>query len=320
MENKQVYNEFSSYLSSDMADNERLELEEKIKKDPEISKHFILSKMVWEDLSYSEKARNEIIIKKTFKKIHHRTPSILYQFRLYAAVFLAVVGITAGFLWFQKDRDKEMITVQTGVGEIRNFALEDGTLVWLNAQSTLQYPEHFSRESRSVSLSGEAYFEVKSNKERPFVVDSKNITVNVLGTHFNVSAYANDPFTSVFLKEGRVIVGNKENGGNYIIIPNQTLTYHKPTQNVSVSISEEEYLTAWRNGDLYFYNEKFESIARKLERKFGKKIFIQNESIKFLNYTAEFENESLDEILMSLNCTHTMNIRKTEDGYILSEK
>lgn len=168
--------------------------------------------------------------------------------------------------------------LETPKGGQYQVVLPDGTKVWLNAASTLKYPTVFSKQERKVALKGEAYFEVahisgagsakeQNDKYLPFIVTTEKQEVKVLGTHFNINSYADEPNTKTTLLEGSVQVSTKGNSGN----PNFAVL--KPGEQSIVSAAEfkvvhidPEVEVAWKNGRFMFNDERIESIMRKIAR------------------------------------------------------
>ncbi len=140
--------------------------------------------------------------------------------------------------------------------------LEDGTKIWLNSASSLRFPVAFKDNTRNVELTGEAYFEVAHNDNKPFKVITETQTVEVLGTHFNLSAYSDDDFSKTTLYEGRVTV--KGQGAETILTPGQQAVLQGNKLSVK-NITNDDDL-AWKNNEFAFHNESLESILKKLVR------------------------------------------------------
>ncbi|WP_316794269.1 FecR family protein [Pedobacter frigoris] len=185
------------------------------------------------------------------------------------------------------------MTASTTKGQTYIFTLPDGTKVWLNAASTLTIPSDFSgTESRKVELTGEAYFEVAKNKKRPFIVESNGHEVTVLGTHFNISAYADEGSIKTTLLEGSVSVRHAEFisasrnrksalqgrdpdlrqdddsfklGEAVILKPNQQSVV-SGSNRISVTNVDAGAFVDWKNGEFIFEGETLESIMRKVAR------------------------------------------------------
>ncbi|MCX3263767.1 FecR family protein [Pedobacter agri] len=163
-------------------------------------------------------------------------------------------------------------TISTPKGGQYQVILPDGTKVWLNAASSLKYPEVFSGKQRSVTLTGEAYFEVAKNKAKPFEVETQNQHVVVLGTHFNINGYMDDHTIKTTLLEGQVKVSNLKS--SKILKPGEQAIAglaKNSTINVStdVDINDE---TAWKNGLFQFNDSDLKIILNQLERWYNIKI------------------------------------------------
>jgi len=163
------------------------------------------------------------------------------------------------------DDEEQFNTIETPVGGQYMVNLPDGTKVWLNAATTLKYPVQFSKNSRSVKLIGEGYFEVFHDQERPFYVSGTNQTVEVLGTHFNFMDYPDETVAKTTLVEGSVkVIGNKK---SKILIPGQQSRLINGRLTVADQADIEEAI-AWKNG--YFkFNEDLRSVMNKISRWYG---------------------------------------------------
>ena len=163
------------------------------------------------------------------------------------------------------DNDAAMNTISTPVGGQYQVILEDGTKVWLNAASSLSYPSHFGPGARSVSISGEVYFEVTHNKTRPFTVSSKGQTIAVLGTQFNVMAYDNEQAIKTTLLKGSVRVTTLSGQKTEVTLkPGQQARLSRQNIAVAGNVDLEE-VVSWKNG--YFkFNEDIKSIMNKIAR------------------------------------------------------
>lgn len=176
-------------------------------------------------------------------------------------------------------------TLIVPVGGIYAVNLSDGTKVWLNSKSSLKYPVEFSGNKRAVTLEGEAYFEVSKNLHSPFTVKTKSGNITVLGTHFNVSSYKEDDVFTTTLAEGKVKVSDfaSEEKESIVLNPGQQSRVNiKNDSSVTVAAVDPTVYTAWKDGKFYFENENLKSILAKMSR--------------WYNFTAKFENKSLEQI------------------------
>ncbi|HWW39879.1 FecR family protein [Pedobacter sp.] len=179
-----------------------------------------------------------------------------------------------------KKEDHELInTVTTPKGGNYQITLADGTKVWLNAASSLKFPQQFNQNSRQVVLIGEAYFEVAHNKKKPFRVLTKGQAVEVLGTHFNVKAYADEPATWTTLLQGSVKVENNLNRRAILIPGQQAISKNGGALQTLKKVNLDEVLD-WKNGEFVFSGESLESIMRKVSRWYDTEVEYKDESLK----------------------------------------
>jgi transmembrane sensor len=155
-------------------------------------------------------------------------------------------------------------TISTPKGGEYRVVLPDGTQVWLNAASSLKFPTAFVGKKRVVELIGEAYFEVAKNKKMPFSVSTKGVTVEVLGTHFNVNAYNDEATIKTTLLEGSVKLYS--GAGQIMLVPGQQSSFNKQARTTAVLKVDTEEAVAWKNGNFTFASEDIQSSLRKVSR------------------------------------------------------
>jgi hypothetical protein len=168
-------------------------------------------------------------------------------------------------------------------GNQSKIVLSDNTTVWLNAGSRLLYPTTFNGKTREVILHGEGYFEVSSDKEHPFIVKTSILDVRVLGTKFNVSAYAEDNVVQTVLKEGSVAIRKKDAGlfdKDLIIKPNEMASFNKTTSNTNIYKVDADYYRLWTKGLISFEDADFIRVIKKVER-------FYNVSVRFAESSKE---------------------------------
>src|SRR5690606_15794255 len=163
------------------------------------------------------------------------------------------------------------------------FRLEDGSQVTLNANSSLKFPETFSDTLREVILYGEAFFEVASDVERPFVVMAGNVSTVALGTSFNIRNDTSEHKTTVSLATGKVLVQNRKQGEdefNIYLAPGEELDYHAQTKTYTKNHFDYQEKIAWKDGILYFGEDNIDTIISKLEQWYGVSIELKNRPAK----------------------------------------
>jgi ferric-dicitrate binding protein FerR (iron transport regulator) len=214
--------------------------------------------------------------------------------RIAAAIIPALIILGSAYYFSQREQS---IEVFTAYGETKHLILPDSSQVWLNSGSSIRYLTKFTKESRIVNLKGEAYFSVKKDSLKPFTVQTNNLSVNVLGTEFNVKAYTNDNKTTTTLDKGKIEVVTTHNQSK-ILTPNEQLVYNNKTSQISVQTVESNDVSRWKSGQLIFTNATISEILQTLERRFN--VSFESENIKHSKqeYTIKFlKDDSLESIL-----------------------
>jgi ferric-dicitrate binding protein FerR (iron transport regulator) len=201
-------------------------------------------------------------------------------------------------------------TLQTPQGGEYSLVLTDGTKIWLNAASEIKYPVQFNDTIRQVFLKGEAYFEVVENKSKPFIVNTNNIYVTVLGTSFDVMAYQDEENIKTTLVRGRVKIetttkDTKQTEKVYLQ-PGQQAVLENTSNKLVVKTVETEIYTSWKEGKFVFNNETLGEIMRKLQRWYVFDIKYRDEETKKIHFSGtvkRYDNISniIDMIEMTTN-------------------
>jgi transmembrane sensor len=194
-------------------------------------------------------------------------------------------------------------------GQKSMLLLADGTKVWLNADSRLNYAKDFGTGStREVYLEGEAFFDVASNPAKPFLVHTSAISIKVLGTAFNVKSYAIDKTIETTLVHGKVSINKKgsndQEDGVLVLKPNQRAIYSKKSNTVNVEQVKAERATSWRYDKLIFDETPFADALAQLERWYDVSIHVEQGGDLTCGLTAEIENEKLEDVLKLLEASH----------------
>lgn len=204
--------------------------------------------------------------------------------------------------------------------------LPDGSQIWINSDSYIKYPDHFSSDKRKVLLEGEAYFDIAKNKELPFIVSTKGFQIKVLGTAFNVSSYATDDFYETTIIEGQVEVESqvlKQKGSTEKILlkPKQRLFFDKKQKKVVVDSVDVDIYTSWKEGIIHFQNQRFDHIAKKLGRVYNYNIYIEDEQLKSFRYTGKFNlNESIKSVMEVIALTTPIKLKINENEIFIQLK
>lgn len=232
-------------------------------------------------------------------------PRRIQLYRIAAAAAILVVAITTWRIFSFKQAPHQVASLKatTLSGQKKKITLADGTKVILGPESSLSYPASFDKDSRTVTVEGEAYFEVSKAPHVPFIVQTSVLTVQVLGTHFNVNARGNQPLSSVALLEGAVKVKLKEKiNEEYLLKPGQELSVNHNTHQVSQHALDSTAVLGWQNNVLKFKNEQFGSAAYRIEKMYGVKIVFKNQAAANTRLYATFRDQSLSDV-MEMICT-----------------
>lgn len=233
----------------------------------------------------------------------------LFSFWHYAAV-VAILCIVSYFAyWRGEQRVKEYfaeIVVEAPLGSRTKLYLPDGTLVWLNNGSRITYSQGFGVEERQVKMVGEGYFEVKRNEDLPFLVQTEDLRVKVLGTKFNFRDYPDDNEVIVSLLEGKVSLNNlirKEK--ELCLFPNDRMVLDKKKGKMQLERAVATNATQWTKGFLYFDEELLPDIVKELERGYNVKINIANDELNTFRFYGNFvqREQSINEVLDALATT-----------------
>lgn len=218
----------------------------------------------------------------------------------------------------ETSKELEYNTLYIPYGKQFQIELSDGTLVMMNAGSSLKFPVNFPESgARKVFLTGEAFFKVTKDKKNPFIVNIDNLQIGVLGTEFNVAAYPEDPVSNVVLVEGSVKLSTKV--ANAILEPGQLGRLQRENEELEIEKVETEIYTAWMQGDLVFRNMSFENILLKMERHYNVKIINKNKVLAQEKFNARFHEEPLANILEYFSKSYGLNYKLKDDETIIIE-
>lgn len=267
------------------------------------AKEIILSTR-FEQPKYNREAKEEVLAKimKGYTSNHHyqhKNHKRMLALKVAASlVFILIAGI--GLLLFEPpaiektalEPSMNLITKKALAGQKLSIVLPDGSEVVLNASSSLTYPEGFAANNRVVSLSGEAFFTVEEEQDRPFIVKGNGFSTKVLGTSFNVNE------NSVSLLTGKVEVLTQNDATQGIILtPGQKAIHDKAKNSFHKTSYNYQQDLGWKDGILYFKDADFKTVKNRLEKWYGVDIVVENNFIWHWNYTGTFENASLEEVL-----------------------
>jgi transmembrane sensor len=267
-------------------------------------------------------------------------PVLLKRIKL-AAIILVLIALGAlgssVYMKIVNNTSAESCSTLVGKGNKSKILLSDGTEVWLNSESSLSYPSHFGKNKREVKLVGEAYFKVKKDNSRQFIVDASEMRIKVFGTEFNIKSYPDEDRIYAILVSGSLSVQKvsaNDNSQPIFLKPNQKVIFYRDQNKLSVTnnkiassaltkklpdtkssinhapveIKKVELITevninnqiAWKDQRLIFRNESFEEIAKQVGRWYDMEIVFESDKIKKYKYTGVFENETIEQALNAM--------------------
>ncbi len=319
--NEQQYELITKELISEISEEEKTLLETELSESIEFRQRKEILHNFW--FNYFPKPLPNQIIRKTEEKLRFTgsfKSAINFGF-IYKIAATVLLVLSLGFIGYRHYNPVFEASLNEYVstpGEVKIIVLSDGTKVWLNSQSVLIATEPFVDDLREVLLFGEGYFEVTHDANKPFIIKTPFLKTKVLGTHLNISAYPGDRNMDVTLYEGKVELTDTHLPDNKLIMkPGERTSFSIQERNFYVENTDLEKPAEWRDGVMRFYNEELNSISKKLERKFMTRIFIMDDEVGKLSFTASFDTEPLDKILNLLSEAHEFKTLKTTNGIII---
>lgn len=313
-----------AYLNDELAESARAELELWIAEDESHKQHFYEMTEVWLAMAATQKKKEfgTLAYGRFRRRIEPQKSRnrITYQFRrMVAAAMLGGIMLAGGYYLGNRHTSDDTLstiyTVEAPLGSQSRIALPDGTVAWLNVGSKLSYTSAYSLKERNVTLEGEGYFEVTHNEQLPFVVNTGEVDVKVLGTKFSVKAYKDEDDIDVILAEGSVRFINKNDlQASLLLKPEQQATYDKRSGKVAVRKVLASQASDWTKGIQFFDDLTLEQIVRQLEKTFNTTFVFKDDSKRKLTFYGDFRKEdSLDDILVIMSSSGKFSYKKTHD-------
>jgi transmembrane sensor len=232
-----------------------------------------------------------------------------------AAILLIPLLITGGLIYNYLGNQRNTSVDQSvnaiiyaPLGARVSFNLPDGTTGMLNSGSNLSYSLPFYK-NRKVRLNGEAWFEVSHDGNNPFEINTGNSVVRVLGTSFNLSAYPEEKFVEVVLKQGKVEFLDNNGKEKVLILPSERLVFQNG--NISKSVADPAKYNAWTEGKLVFRGDPMDEVARRIERWYNVKVNLADIELEKYSFRATFEDDKLEDVLLFLSMTSPIRYRIT---------
>ena len=332
----------AGHLSGSLNPDELSALKAWIVTSPAHKKYFNEIRSTWvlagkDALHSKEHAKNLMELAGKMPQYNRRIQSIFLTWQRIAASWL-IIAIGAGILGWLSHGERTGETqpalalaptnIQLKMGAQSTIDLSDGSRVWLNGGSQLTYDDAYGRENREVQLTGEACFEVVTNPEKPFVVNTGTLSIKAFGTTFNVKAYPDDQVITTTLVEGKVTITGKDVNNqlfSYEMQPNEQFTYktgHQPKTEApepvptqatdqiyipeSVAIENDidtEIYTSWKDNFWIIEKQKLGALSKDFERRYDVRIVFSSENVKNYHFSGTIQNETVEQVMRILRRT-----------------
>jgi ferric-dicitrate binding protein FerR (iron transport regulator) len=339
MSNKRLLELMSRRFSGEILSEELQELDLLLSQDPDAQARYKLMQQFWEQHDNIHQSVIEDALQKTLQRLDLPVAAPVIPLKQgarskwfvrvgAAAAIIIVAGLAFFFLSARREKEgaqAALVEKQNSKGVKSTIELTDGSKIWLNADSKIQYPTVFTGNTREVYMNGEAFFEVAKDPSRPFIIHLSNGTVKVLGTSFNIRAYDNEKTIEASVATGRIAFipkyeKNRKKQDTVFLTPDNKARYLFYQEEVITepTISRED--KAWTEGKLIFKAMTLEDICTRLERNFGKKVVFVSDRPRQFRLTGSFQNNSLEDIMYYLHKSMDFNYKITDTELLIGDK
>jgi len=310
--NKQRLDElFKRYLADDLSPEEQTAFFYLLNDPANRDELHRLFSQLWEETSAHEERAVSSESQRRIQQVMDRIQPSRAKHRT-SWVWMAaacLILVSAAVLFWKKPAEPQIIAraktheIATAYGQKKTIRMPDGSVIYLNAGSTLRYSDEYNETLREVELSGEAFFEVAKNPQKRFIVRNSQLHIEVLGTSFNVRAFDQAESAQVAVASGLVEVKELADSSDVAAVhatlsPGQELTLNRTSGSTTVSrVKDMRLLTAWKDGVLAMKGLPFTDVAAMLERWYDVDVVFNNTPLKNCRFTGEFNNLPINEVL-----------------------
>ncbi len=316
------------FIKGDASPDEKKIVVEWIKKDSKHQKQFNLLKA--EYVASNLDSLSDIDVNAQYQRFHSkRTKKKRYYYTAIAASIVVPFMMWYMFTSFPGN-DSVVDTIEilntttkyvaTSHGGYKTVVLPDGSTIVLNANSSLTYPITFTDSIRKVTLIGEAFFDIKRDVTKPFIVTTDHINIRVLGTSFNVKSYPKDEKVETTLVTGKVEVFQQQKEKPIVLEPSQRAIFDKEKSNIKVDRVDSKNIVAWQEGKLIFDKTPLKQVVLDLNRKYNVEFTIKSDSLLQYKYTGEFDNLTLKEVLELIKMSSPINYKYVNNKVMLNSE
>ncbi len=315
MDQTRTENLIVRFISGECDENEQKELLAWINHSSDNKKVYLETKDTFDASRLIKDCANEQLIlfyKRKYEK-SKKSRKLFLQWIIPVAAML-MVGLIISLLLPKKNvyQPENLQVFTVPLGSRSSVLLSDGTEINLNSGSQLSYSSNFSSQNRSVTLSGEAFFHVKSDSVHPFTVKTKDFDISVTGTQLNVCSYNEDLFSATTLVEGKVNLEIHDTDQPISVMPGEKFLLDRNARQYSLTTTNVEQDVAWKDGQFIFKNIPFPELVKRLERWYDVKLTFSDLRLTKYSYSGRFKNqETIWQVLDAIKMTSPIDYHKT---------
>ena len=316
------YTLFAKFFSGEISEKEQKNLDDFIAEHPDNEKVFNDYEIIWstETKGDSFEKKTESALQSVKAEIGKQGKTIpMNKNRIWlriAAAVIIVFGISLLFKDTIFNSSTQFVSIESGE-KIKEYKLSDGSIVWLNKNSKIEFPETFADDKRIVKMTGEAYFIVSHNPEKPFIVETEHTTTEVLGTEFNLKAFENEQEIEIVLNKGKVKFTDTKSNESDIMNVNEKISLNKQERVLKKETVENANFLSWKTKELDLNNMSLEEIGEVLSKHYDIKVRADDPVKDKIFYSSiPFKNVSSEYIINTVRLTIGVEIDSVNDEII----
>jgi ferric-dicitrate binding protein FerR (iron transport regulator) len=334
LKNRKIEMQITSYLAGECSPAEQQVIAGLIHTDSDYSEVYAALKQIWDNPLFQPVSENYKVDNawlNVSKHISDNPLSVVPHSRFrksgtirllkYAASIAAVLMVAFTVFQLSHQNKAVMKSFASGSAVSSPVALSDGSHIVLNAGSEVKYREKFGSDGREVYFWGEAFFEIASDPTRPFVIETGDARIKVLGTSFNVKAYPNTGITEVVVNTGTVLFYHVDNNNNIlgqvVLQKGDKGIYDRISRKLAKMRNNNPNFISWKTGILVFDQTSLDKVMEVVGEKYGVTFHIKDSELSRLKLTATFDNESLDSVLEVLSLVHKLQFTHNGKDYLV---
>jgi len=311
-------------MAGELSDQEHHDLNSQLQDDKRVEEVFSQVKRLWGDSKYAQELA-EINTDGAWDQVQKKiaTPtggvrkmSFMRNVVAIAAMLIVMVG---GYYMYSIFSAGSLQSIVVAQSQTRLVNLPDGTDVAINGGSSFTYPKDFEKDTRTVELDGEAFFNVKRDESKPFIIKTEKVQIQVLGTSFNVKAYTPDQQTIVTVSTGTVLVAVNNQSSKVILRAGESVVYDASTRELKKQVNENVNFQAWNTKEIDFSeNTALSDVFETIEAVYQIQIVLSDSSlIQGEYFNGSFKHHSLDHVLETVCQSFQINYKKDGDVYVI---